>query len=141
MKYFRISKVGFYQVTNSHMSIPLNKRLKSRTKIKSLMESGKRAKAYPLKAIYTLDSQQEAPGFELGVTVPKRLVSSAVNRNRIKRLIREAWRLHITELEQELIEKKEKLSVMIIYMSADTLDLKEAQDKIILLLNRLQNTR
>jgi len=67
-------------------------KLKNKERITQLFEEGKVLKAYPLKLIYLRVEEQDV-SIKAGVAVPKRNFKSAVKRNRIKRLMREAYRL------------------------------------------------
>lgn len=72
-------------------------RLKSRTQINFLFDEGKQLFSHPLKVFYYIhDIEDPNPGIHLkmGVTVPKSLYKKAVDRNRLKRKIRESYRLH-----------------------------------------------
>lgn len=76
------------------MQFTFNKqeKLKSRKLIEQLFAEGKSISAYPLKLVYLkLDHNSNFP-IQAGVSVAKRKVKLAVNRNRIKRLMREAYR-------------------------------------------------
>ncbi|WP_396636284.1 ribonuclease P protein component [Maribacter sp. R77961] len=68
-------------------------KLKNKERITQLFEEGKVLKAYPLKLIYLRVEEQDV-AIKAGVAVPKRNFKSAVKRNRIKRLMREAYRLN-----------------------------------------------
>lgn len=67
-------------------------RLKSKTLLKKLYEEGKSIKEFPLRMVYL--QAEHLGGFpaQAGVSVPKRNFKRAVDRNRIKRLLREAYR-------------------------------------------------
>ncbi|HDZ15203.1 hypothetical protein LCGC14_0666330 [marine sediment metagenome] len=69
-------------------------KLKSRKLIDSLFVKGKSVSKYPIKLIYLKTEVQENAIIQAGVAVPKRNFKSAVKRNRIKRLLREAYRLN-----------------------------------------------
>ena len=56
---------------------------------------------------------------QFGVGVSTRFFKKAVDRNRIKRLIREAWRLQKNEFQEKLREQKRHLDVFIIYTGKD----------------------
>ncbi len=74
-------------------------KLKSPEAISELFRGGHSLYKYPLKLKWSLTDNQEktTPQSKFGVTVPKRRFKSAVKRNRIKRLIREAYRLNRPE--------------------------------------------
>lgn len=69
-----------------------NQKLKSKKQIDLLFMEGKNIKSYPLKLIFAPIESSEKPGLKTGVSVPKKLVKTAVKRNRIKRMMREVFR-------------------------------------------------
>jgi ribonuclease P protein component len=69
-----------------------DEKLKSKKLIDILFQQGKSVKSFPLKLVYLPITNPEIKQFKTGVSVPKRLVKTAVGRNRIKRLMREAFR-------------------------------------------------
>jgi ribonuclease P protein component len=85
-------------------------RLKSKKEIDLLFKKGKRFSTGNLRVIYL-----STPAHELrfGVAVANKLFPKAVNRNRIKRLIREAYRTQKHLLPEET--KKTGLHLFIMY--------------------------
>ena len=75
-------------------SFPKKEKLKSQKLIDLLFEEGKTMSVYPLRLIYLRTNLPEGVKFQVGVAVPKKKFKSAVKRNRIKRLLREAYRLN-----------------------------------------------
>jgi len=71
-------------------TFPKHERLCSRKAIEALFAGGNRAfSAFPLRVVY-----RRAPELQILVSVSKRHFKHAVDRNRAKRQIREAWRLN-----------------------------------------------
>jgi len=69
-------------------------KLKSKKLIEQLFTEGKAITAYPLKLIYLKTDFEDNSTLKTGVSVSKRLHKTAVARNRIKRLLRETYRLN-----------------------------------------------
>lgn len=116
-----------------------NKRLKSKKSIARLFESGRRVYKSPIRAIYFLDSSSTENGFQLGVSVPKRNFKKAVDRNLIKRRMREAFRLN-----QHLLKLTHRVDIMLIYSQNEILDYAQIEKsilKIIQILNSNESER
>lgn len=79
-----------------NFKFPKQEKLKSRKAIKQLFEDGKGISKYPIKLLYL--PSQNADYNQAGFAVPKRNFKLAVTRNKLKRLLREAYRLHKTEI-------------------------------------------
>ncbi|CAL2103813.1 Ribonuclease P protein component [Tenacibaculum sp. 190130A14a] len=69
-----------------------DERLKSRKLIGKLYEEGISIKVFPLRMVYIQAEHTSKYPAQVGVSVPKRNFKKAVDRNRIKRLLREAYR-------------------------------------------------
>lgn len=67
-------------------------RLKSKKLIEKLYEEGKTVKVFPLRMVYIQTEHTSKFPAQVGVSVPKRNFKKAVDRNRIKRLLRETYR-------------------------------------------------
>ncbi|MCK8523670.1 ribonuclease P protein component [Aquimarina sp. D1M17] len=69
-----------------------NERLKSKTEIELLFSEGKSIAKYPVRLVYRKTSFNDEVPVKVSVSVSKRHFKSAVDRNRIKRLMRECYR-------------------------------------------------
>ncbi len=67
-------------------------KLKKKNLIKELFASGKSVSLFPLKMIYLQYDHDSPFKVQAGVSVSKRNFKRAVDRNRIKRLMRESYR-------------------------------------------------
>ncbi|GAK95888.1 ribonuclease P protein component [Nonlabens tegetincola] len=86
-----------------------NQKLKSRKLIEQLFKDGKSIKSGPLRLVY-LPVEKET---QIGVSVSKRYFKKAVDRNRLKRLLREAYRLS----QHDFPFDKQPIAGMFIYHS------------------------
>ena len=75
-------------------SYPRNEKLKGKKLIDALFAEGKSVSRYPIKLFYLRRELPEKTAYQAGVAVPKRNFKLAVARNRVKRLLREAYRLN-----------------------------------------------
>lgn len=75
-------------------SFPKKEKLKRKKLIEQLFEGGEGISSYPVKLIYLRTELPEDVQIQAGVTVSKRNFKRAVQRNRIKRLLRESYRLN-----------------------------------------------
>ncbi|WP_066223011.1 ribonuclease P protein component [Formosa haliotis] len=69
-------------------------KLKSKILIEKLFTEGKSVSAYPLRLVYLKTELNTDVSLQTGVSVSKRNFKLAVDRIRIKRLLREAYRLN-----------------------------------------------
>lgn len=77
---------------------PREEKLKSKNLIQKIFDEGSAVSKFPLKVLYVRNDVSDGVKLKAGVTVPKRNFKSAVHRNRIKRLLRESYRLHKDEI-------------------------------------------
>ena len=99
-----------------------SERLCSRKSINNLISSGSRLYCYPFRIIW-LESETEYPfPVKLAISVPRKKFKRAVTRNRIKRLIRESYRLNKSLLYEKLAEQKREMDILLIYIADDIPD-------------------
>ena len=85
-----------------------DERLKRRKIIEQLFSEGRAVTAFPIRVQYKMVDQLTEP-LQAGFSVSSRNFKRAVDRNRIKRLMREAYRLQKLPLEQALQTKEQQL--------------------------------
>ena len=113
-------------------------RLKHKKDIDRLFSEGNRFYFDPFLVLHSsgpLASQYPA---KVLISVPKKKIRSAVDRNLIKRRIREAYRLHKNPFYETLKQHLRFCSLALIYTSGNITEYKEVEEKIILILERLQ---
>ncbi len=114
-----------------------DERLSSRKLIEQVAKEGKSFLVHPFKVIAMETALTTAFPAQVMMTAPKKRFPRAVDRNRIKRLMREAYRKNKHVLYAPLNEQNKKLALMLIYVGAELPEYKLAEDKIILILQRL----
>lgn len=95
-------------------------KLKNEKIIERLFKEGETLFVYPIKIVYqetTNDAMR--PGMYVGVSVSKRNFKLAVDRNKIKRQLRESIRNCV---KGEMLKSETCLMVMAIYVSKDKLN-------------------
>lgn len=70
-------------------------------------------------------------------SVPKKHFKKSVDRNRIKRLVRESYRFNKRLLYQRLVDKKDQIALMIIYQGKELPSFREIDEKIRVALDKL----
>ena len=89
-------------------------RLKSRKKLQQLFAGRKAVFATHIKLLYVTEDAEQ--GFvKCGVGLSGRYFKKAVDRNRVKRLLREAYRLQQHDLKNLAVQQKKDISVFILY--------------------------
>jgi len=125
------------------MKLTLNKheRLKSRKLIDELFAKGSAIDAYPIKLVFKEINAEQSPHSPIlfGVTVSKKKFKRAVDRNLIKRRLRESFRINKTELYEQMIKKDKRLAMMAIYIAKEILDYQTIEPAIIKLQRQLSN--
>lgn len=92
-------------------------RLDKKKVIEKMFAGGARSfSVFPIRVVYLPVEELEADASIL-VSVSKRRFKRAVKRNRVKRQIREAYRMNKHELLSVLAEKKCRLAIAFIYLS------------------------
>src|SRR5277367_657214 len=113
---------------NKPYSLGKSERLKSRKQIDILFESGKKITHFPFRLLYKAEPGEA--GLKAGFTVSSKNFPRAVDRNRIKRLSRESYRLQKIELESLVLENKKQLHLFFIYTGREILSSEEISARL-----------
>jgi ribonuclease P protein component len=112
-------------------------RLKRRKIIEQLFSEGKAIHAPPLRLTYKLYSKTLDSPLQAGFSASSRQFKKAVDRNRIKRILREAWRLQKNTLQEKLAREQKQLAVFIIYTGKELPSFAKVQEQMAVILNKL----
>jgi ribonuclease P protein component len=119
-------------------SFTKEERLCSKITLDGLFEKGNSFHSFPFKIVWQITSTPIPFQAQVAISVPKRIFKRAVDRNKIKRRIREVYRKNKAPFYTLLGEKK--IVFIIIYTSKTIIEYKDLEEKMIVALERLQKS-
>jgi len=108
--------------TNQKLTFRKDERLCSKILIDEIFEKGKKLKTFPFIVTYLkLDSQHQdwKQPVKIVISVPKRKVRLASSRNKLKRRIKEAYRLNKTNFYDTLKTNDTNLALFLVYIGKE----------------------
>ncbi len=108
-------------------SYPKKEKLKSKKLIEQLFSEGQSVSAFPLRLVYLQTTFEDNVMAKTGVSVSKRNFKTAVDRNRIKRLLREAYRLNKALYFNNITTQ---YAFMILYIGKDKPSLTQVESRM-----------
>jgi ribonuclease P protein component len=105
--------------------------------LETIFETGSSINEYPLRILWVKSSHKDAQELKIAITVPKKNFKNSVDRNKIKRQIREAYRLNKHKVIPEIRNSQSKFAAAIIYTAKTHVDFHQLEAKIIVSLQRL----
>ena len=111
-----------------------NERLHSQKLIKELFDKGSSFFLYPFKVIVLDVSSEEKGTYQVLFSVSKKKIKKAIDRNLVKRRIKEAYRLNKSEI---LSHKDQNKLIGLIYVSSEIGTFKFIEQKIRQILSRI----
>ena len=109
-------------------------RLKSESLIKELFEKGSSFYSFPFKVIAKQNPDEKARFHQVLFSVSKKNFKKAVDRNLIKRRIRESYRLN-----KNLLPNSAPLLIAYIYTAKEILTFAQIQERLVKTLNRFDH--
>ncbi|MCC8172822.1 MAG: ribonuclease P protein component [Parabacteroides sp.] len=106
-------------MTKKQQGFPKQERLSLKRHTDRLFAEGRSFAVYPLRAVYVRTDEAMPARVSVLVSVPKKKFKRAVKRNYIKRLVREAYRLHKHELTDSLAGNDRYLLLAFIYLDKE----------------------
>ncbi len=105
-------------------------KLCSKIVIASIFEDGKQIKNYPFALRYIQAKLNTSSSFQIAISVPKRSFKKATDRNRVKRIVREAVRKNKHIIEKVISNEEQQLALFLIYTAQKEEPYQMLSDKI-----------
>jgi ribonuclease P protein component len=104
--------------------------LKSKLIIDQLFSDGQIISKAPFRLIFLETKTYDFKGVQHFISVPKRRFKLAVTRNRIRRVIAEAYRFHSHEIKHQIEHSNSYLAIGIIYIGKKEIQFSNIEKKL-----------
>ncbi len=124
----------------ANFTLGKHERLKSKKLIDLLFNQGKGFSIFPFKVLYhfsAMETNVNDSNLKFGVAVSSRHFKKAVDRNKVKRLTREAYRVQKNELREQVKSNTKQLNVVFIYTAKEIPTFEMLNEKVILIIHKL----
>jgi len=119
-------------------ALPRDNKLKSIVTISELFNEGKSQFTYPIKMVYSIKPPiGQILSFKVAVSVPKKLFKKAVDRNTLKRRLRESVRLNQASLNEICQSANISLDFMLIFVGKEMTDYQQIDNAVRSLFEKL----
>jgi len=115
-----------------------NERLSSRKIISALFEKGKVVTVFPFRLNWMVTSLSSGSPAQIAFSVPVKNFRHAVDRNRIKRQMREVYRKNKSSLYALLKDHQIQCAVMVVFIGKSKLSFEEIEKNLNLTLLRFE---
>jgi ribonuclease P protein component len=118
------------------LTLRKTERLFEKKAIDTLFEDSNQVNTPPLRLLWKMEEKVGSSETKAAFSVPKRNFKRAVDRNLLKRRMREAHRKH-KSLLNDVIKGNKQCNLMYIYMSRSKVSYEEIESKLVLTLQRV----
>lgn len=103
--------------------------------------NGRSMTAFPLRVVFMKRTiVDDQPRAAMLVSVPKRYFKHAVDRNRVKRQVREAFRRNKSIITQNLTDDHEAVAMAFVWLSDEKFPSSEVENRMVRLLTRISES-
>ena len=100
--------------------------------------NGRSMTAFPLRVVFMKRTiVDDQPRAAMLVSVPKRYFKHAVDRNRVKRQVREAFRRNKSIITQNLTDDHEAVAMAFVWLTNEKVPSSEVENRMVRLLTRI----
>ncbi len=117
-------------MTQDNYSFGKKERLSSKKSIASLFETGNSFRSQSFSVIWSYSEHTIPFPAQIAVSVTKKSFKKAVDRNRIKRQIKEAWRLNKNSLYDLLKKEEKQIILMLLFTGKKAPDFKDVNNQV-----------
>lgn len=128
--------MSLHSVSLHRRTFRKKERLCSRKTIQALALKGKNIQHYPIRMIWLPATFEKGIMLQAAFTVPKRKFSNAVDRNKIKRRMKEAYRKNKSKVYSLLTDIDRQFALLFVYTGKEIADYSETEKKIITILHQ-----
>jgi ribonuclease P protein component len=119
----------------AHFTLSKDQRLKSRKLIGKVFSDGRPVQSFPIRAVCLFSDNSVS--LQAGFSVSTRNFKKAVDRNRVKRLMKEVYRKKRPELEAGLISAGKQLTLFFIFTGRELPGYELVEEKMHLVIKRI----
>jgi ribonuclease P protein component len=119
-------------------AFPKQEKLTGETTVNALFLNGRSMIAYPMRIVWSIAPAKKRPSLRVLMSVPKKKLKHAVDRNRVKRLLRESFRLHKRDLSEAVFESNLDLQIAFVWIPNEVLGFDKVERKMMDVLQKLQ---
>lgn len=116
-------------------------RLSSKKSIEALFNSARSAFSFPLKAHFIINDTGSETIPEILFVVPKKKFKKAVDRNKLRRRMKEGYRLNKQILFSWCLDQQKEVKIAFIYVSSEPTSFQSIEESIIKLLGEITNPK
>jgi ribonuclease P protein component len=118
--------------------LPKNEHLKRAVIIQRLFQQGHPLRQYPLWLKWKIETRPTVKPVQVLFVASKKRYPTAVARHRIVRILREAYRKNKSIITKKVAQNEQQIAISITYTGPFPVDSQDTENKIILLLQRLE---
>jgi ribonuclease P protein component len=120
------------------LTFPKNEKLTGETAVNELFLRGESFLVYPIRVVWSLSTAEEAAGIRVLMSVPKKKLKRAVDRNKVKRLLRECYRLHKQQVCDSALRGGMPVRLAFVWIPCEVLEYSKVERKMVEALTKLE---